>query len=104
MQAHKVAATLFSVGIVESTGGIVTGCSEVIVERSSEHEWIAISRQPATVGATLLLEVHEGGAVQLAMCVIESRSMVLDGDARYWIRMHATALLPVLFEQQIRRG
>ena len=102
MQARKCGATLFSV--VESTGGVVTGFSDAIVQKNGENEWIAISRQPATVGATLLLEIHEGEPEQLAMCVIESRSMVLDGDTRYWIRLHTQDLLPVLFEQQVRRG
>ena len=102
MQARKCGATLFSV--VESIGGVVTGFSDAIVQRNGENEWIAISRQPATVGDTLLLEIHEGEPEQLAMCVIESRSVVLDGDTRYWIRLHTQDLLPVLFEQQVRRG
>src|SRR5580765_4553370 len=102
MQARKCGATLFSV--VEAIGGVVTGFSDAIVQRNGENEWIAISRQPAKVGDTLLLEVHEGEPEQLAMCVIESRSVILDGDTRYWIRLHTQDLLPVLFEQQVRRG
>ena len=81
------------------------GLSDVIVQKNGYCEWIAISRQPAVVGETLILEFDEGGrSEQLAMCVIESRRVVLDGDTRHWIRLRATDYPPVLFEQQIRRG
>jgi hypothetical protein len=53
----------------------------------------------------LILEIHEGGRLrQLAMCVIDSRRFVLDGDTRHSIRLLATDPPPVPFEQQIRRG
>jgi hypothetical protein len=53
----------------------------------------------------LILDIEEGGKPQrLAMCVIESRRFVLDGDTLHWIRLQATDLPPVLHEQQVRRG
>ena len=89
----------------ERTDGVVRGFSDVIVTRNGHWEWIAISRHAAVVGETLILEFDEGGwSQQLAMCVIESRRFVLDGDARHRIRLRTTDHPPVLFEQQIRRG
>jgi len=89
----------------EPTNGVVRDACDVIVQRNGESEWIAISRQAAITGETLILDVDEDGQPQrLAMCVIESRRFVLDGDTRHWIRLQATDLPPILFEQQIRRG
>lgn len=78
---------------------------DVVVHRNGDGEWIAISRQPAVVGETMLLDIVEGGPEQqLAVCVIESRPVVLDGDMRHRIRLHAEEPQPILFEQQVRRG
>jgi hypothetical protein len=89
----------------ETTDGVIRGFSDVIVTRNGYYEWIAISRHTAVVGETVILEFDEGGRPQQwAMCVIECRRFVQDGDARYWIRLRATDHPPVLFEQQIRRG
>ena len=92
-------------GVAEPTDGVLRRLSNVIAHRNGDHEWIAISRQAAVVGEALILEINEGGRQQeLAVCVIESRRFVLDGDACHWIRLQATDPHPVLFEQQIRRG
>jgi len=78
---------------------------DVIVHQSGDEEWIAIGREPAVVGETLLLDVDDGAFLQrLTMCVIESRPVVLDGDMRHRIRLHNGDLPPILFEQQLRRG
>ena len=78
---------------------------DVIVHRESDHDWTAIGREPAVVGEILMLDV-EGCDIppQLTMCVIESRPVILDGDMRHRIRLHSSDLLPILFEQQVRRG
>ena len=79
--------------------------SDVIVQRNGYREWIAIGRRAANVGETLIVEIDEGEwREDLAMCVIESRPYMLDGDTRHRIRLLATDLPPVLFEQQVRRG
>jgi len=99
----RLGGTTFS--CAEPTNGVVRGAFDVIVQRNGESEWIAISRQGVVTGETLILDIDEGGKPQrLAMCVIESRRFVLDGDTRYWIRLQATDLPPVLHEQQVRRG
>jgi len=96
---------LWKLGVAETTDGVIRGFSDVIVTRNGSCEWIANSRHAAVVGETVILEFDEGGrSQQLAMCVIESRRVVLDGDVRHWIRLRTTDHPPVLFEQQIRRG
>lgn len=78
---------------------------DVIVHRTGDEEWVAIGREPAAIGETLMLDVNDGDAWhRLTMCVIESRPVVLDGDMRHRIRLHNDELPPILFEQQIRRG
>jgi len=79
--------------------------SDVIVQRNGYCEWIAIGRRAANVGETLVVEIDERGwREDRSMCVIESRPFMLDGDTRHRIRLLATDVPPVLFEQQIRRG
>src|SRR5262245_26573293 len=78
---------------------------DVIVEKNGESEWIAISCKKAAVGEILILDIDEGGRPQqVPVCVIESRKVVVDGGTRHRIRLLATDLPPVLYEQQIRRG
>ena len=75
------------------------------MQRNGYCEWIAIGRRPASVGETLIVEIDERGwREDLAMCVIESRPFMLDGDTRHRIRLLATDLPPMLFEQQVRRA
>jgi hypothetical protein len=84
---------------------MVRRVGDYIVQRNGDSEWIAISRKAAALGETLILDIEEGDqAKQLVTCVIESRSFVHEGDTHYWIRLQATDLPPVLFEQQVRRG
>ena len=79
--------------------------SDVIVQRNGYCEWIAIGRRPASVGETLVVEIDERGwREDLSMCVIESRPFMLDGDTRHRIRLLATELPPMPFEQQVRRA
>lgn len=83
---------------------------DVIVEPSGADEWIAMGREAAVVGETLLLDIvvpdaDEGQLqYQLPVCVIDSRPIILDGDLRYRIRLQLRPVAPVLFEQQVRRG
>jgi hypothetical protein len=89
----------------EARNGVLRLLCDVVVQRHTESEWVAISRQPAVVGETLLIDIIDGEQPQQwVVCVIESRPFVLDGDMRYRIRMHADDPPPILFEQQVRRG
>src|SRR5262245_50581879 len=93
------------VTFMEPTYGVVRGFCDVVLQKSNEIEWIAISRQPAVAGETLILDFDEGGRPQhLAVCVIESRPVILEGDMRHRIRLQADEVAPILFEQQVRRG
>ena len=88
---------------MEPVEGVLRVLRDVIVHRESDHEWIAIGREPAVVGEILMLDVEDDD-VRLTMCVIESRPIIIDGDMRHRIRLHSGELPPVLFEQQVRRG
>ena len=94
-----------TVGTGEPIEGGARRLSEVIMQRNGYREWIAIGRRAASVGETLIIEIDEGEwREDLAMCVIESRPYMLDGDTRHRIRLLATDLPPVPFEPQFRRG
>ena len=83
---------------------------DVLVQQDGPDEWTGISRQPATAGETLVLDVVQFDAVEgeiyrrLPVCVVESRPVIVDGDMRHRIRMHSGITASVRFEQQVRRG
>jgi len=90
---------------LEPVDGTLRVLRDVIVHRTGDQEWVAIGREPAVVGETLMLDVDDGDTWhRLTMCVIESRPIVHDGDMRHRIRLHNDELPPILFEQQVRRG
>ena len=73
---------------------------DVIVESHGDDEWIAMGREAAVAGETLILDIvlsdTEEGALRhrLPVCVIDSRPIILDGDIRHRIRLlsrHAVA-------------
>ena len=83
----------------EPMDGAVRSLRDVIVRWNGDNEWTAISRQGAVPGETLILDIDEGGVPrQLAVCVIESRRLFVDGDARHWIRLQLVDSSPLLFE------
>ena len=90
---------------LESVSGKVRLFSDVIVHKSGDAEWIALSRDSAAAGEMLFLDLEEDVRPnQLSVCVIESQPVVLDGDMRYRIRLHSDDIAPILFEQHVRRG
>jgi hypothetical protein len=105
MGQHGRPAEQEALRFTEARKGVLKVLCDVVVQRHGDGEWIAICRQPAVVGETLLLDIIEGDRPQqVAVCVIESRPFLLDGDKRYRIRMQTDEPLPILFEQQVRRG
>ena len=83
--------------------------SDVIVEPHGNDEWIAMGREAAVAGETLildtLLDTDEGElCTRLPVCVIDSRPIILDGDMRHRIRLINRTMVPATFKQQIRRG
>ena len=90
---------------IEPVESVLRVLRDVIVHRAGDHEWVAIGREPAVVGETLMLDVDDGDAWhRLTMCVIESRPVIRDGDMRYRIRLHNDELPPIVFGQHIARA
>jgi hypothetical protein len=83
---------------------------DVIVEPNGDDEWIAMGREAAVAGETLILDIvlrdSEKGELRhrLPVCVIDSRPVIIDGDLRHRIRLHSGQMASVGFERQIRRG
>ena len=96
--------------LVERPEGTVKCFLDVVVQPYGKDEWIAMSREPALTGETLMLDLvaNEPDGCELRerlpVCVIDSRPVILDGELRHRIRLLGGDLAPVLFEQQIRRG
>jgi hypothetical protein len=93
--------------LTEPADGVVRFYRDVIVERHGD-EWIAIGREPAVAGETLVLDVLDldEGAPQgrFVVCVIESRPVLVDGDVRHRIRLHDSQPATALFDEPITRG
>ena len=83
---------------------------DVIVEPNGDDEWIAMGREAAVAGETLILDIVQRDAdegelrYRLPVCVIDSRPIILDGTLRHRIRLHRGSSPAVSFEQQVRRG
>ena len=96
--------------LTEPTHGTLRVFRDVMVYRNGDHEWIALSREAAVCGETLMLDlvIVDINETRLwdrfTVCVIESRPVIVDGDMRYRLRLHCDEDPPVLFEQRIRRG
>ena len=91
--------------LIEPSEGNATFFLDVIVEPSGTDEWIAISREPAQVGESLMLDIMIGEPgdrewrEQIAVWVIDSRPVILDGDLRHRIRLQGSDLIPGLSGQ-----
>ena len=96
--------------MTEAAEGTVRLFPDVIVEPHGDDEWIAMGREAAIAGETLILDIvlldADEGELRhrLPVCVIDSHPIILDGDMRHRIRLRRGTLAPVLFEQQVRRG
>lgn len=83
---------------------------DVVVQQSERDEWIALSREAAVTGETLVLDVVLTDAdvgdmrQRFPVYVIDSQPVVVNGDVRHRIRLQGGDLAPILFEQQVRRG
>ena len=94
--------------MTQAVEGTVRLFPDVIVEPYGEGEWIAMGREAAVAGETLILDIVVPDTVdgelrrQLPVCVIDSRPVIVDGDMRYRIRLHGGVVAPALFERGIR--
>ena len=96
--------------MTEPADGVLRMFPDVVVQQSDGDEWIALSREAAVTGETLVLDVVLTDAdvgdmrQRFPVYVIESQPIVVNGDVRHRIRLQGGDLAPVLFEQQVRRG
>ena len=96
--------------LTEPADGVLRMFPDVVVQQSDGDEWIALSREAAVTGETLVLDVVLTDAdvgdmrQRFPVYVIESQPIVVNGDVRHRIRLQGGDLAPVLFEQQVRRG
>ena len=96
--------------LTEATEGTMRLFPDVIVEPHGDEQWIAVGREAAVVGETLMLDIvqPDTGAGELrhrlSVCVIDSCPIILDGDLRHRIRLHSGTLTLVLPDQKSRRG
>ena len=91
--------------LTEPPDGVVCVYRDVIVERQGD-EWIAISREAAVTGETLvldLLDVKGAFRGRFVVSVIESRPVIVDGDVRHRIRLYGTGAPAVAFEESVGR-
>jgi hypothetical protein len=61
---------------------------DVVVNRTSRDEVMAVSQAPGVVGETLTLDLMGGGvAVALRVRVVESRPVIINGSVRHRLRL-----------------
>ena len=96
--------------LTEPADGALRIFPDVVVQQSERDEWIALSREAALTGETLVLDVIladvDAGEMRqrFPVYVIHSQPVIVNGDIRHRIRLQGGDLAPVLFEQQVRRG
>ena len=96
--------------LTEPAEGVLRIFPDVTVQQSGGDEWIALSREAALTGETLVLDVVLGDVdaeemrQRFPVYVIDSQPVILEGDVRHRIRLQGGDLAPILFEQQVRRG
>jgi hypothetical protein len=96
--------------LAEPADASLTVFPDIVVQEARDGEWIAISREPATIGETLVLDIvlhaDDDGEVRerFDVCVIDSQPLVVEGDLRHRLRLFGNYDARILFEQQVRRG
>jgi hypothetical protein len=61
---------------------------DVIVQRTTNNEWIALSREAGVTGERLILDLGLAGTpLVFTVRVLESRPVVVDGAVRHRLRL-----------------
>ena len=71
-----------------SAEGMLRTLRDVIVQRGTNNEWIAIGREPGVTGETLVLDLGSAEVpVRFTVRVLESRPVVVDGRVLHRLRL-----------------
>ena len=74
--------------LTQSAEGILRILRDVIVQRTTNTEWIAISGEPGVTGETLVLDFGSAEVpARFTVRVLESRPVVVDGGVRHRLRL-----------------
>jgi len=96
--------------LAEPTDGSLTVFPDIVVQEARNDGRIAISREAAAVGETLVLDIvlhaDDDGEVRerFPVCVIDCQPLIVEGDLRHRLRLFGNYDARILFEQQVRRG
>jgi len=72
---------------------------DVVVDRTSRDELMALCQVPGVVGETMTVDLMGGGiAMGLRVTVLESRPVVMDGSVRHRLRL---GLIPSVVDGRI---
>jgi hypothetical protein len=86
--------------------GTVRMFADVMVQPNGKDEWIAIGREAAVTGETLVLDIvgADRQGDRFPVRVIDSRPVMVNGRVRHLILLHRSVRTPLLFEQQVTHG
>lgn len=94
--------------MTEPADSVLRTFLDVVVHQGANDEWIALSREAAVIGETLVLDVMPTDAdpgempQRFPVYVIDSQPVIVNGDVRHRIRLQADELPPILLEQPMR--
>lgn len=75
---------------------------DVVVDRTSRDELMAVCQVPGVLGETMTLDLMGGGiTLGLRVSVLESRPVVIEGAVRHRLRLR---LIPAVSEARVAAG
>ena len=85
--------------VASSWEGAMRILRDVVVDRTSRDELMAVCQVPGVLGETMTLELMGGGmTLGLRVTVLESRPVVIDGAVRHRLRL---AVIPSTSEAAV---
>src|SRR3954470_13111926 len=95
--------------LTEAAEGTARLFPDVMVEPDGDDEWIALGREAAVAGETLILDIAVRGTddgevrERVQVCVTDSSPVFIEGEMRFRIRLRSGLLAPIVTERQARR-
>jgi hypothetical protein len=81
--------------------GAVRVLRDVVIDRTSQDELMAVGQAPGVVGETMTLDLMGGGvALRLKVSVLESRPVIINGSVRHRLRLALVAPAALLVASQ----